>query len=118
MQQERERSQRTLALTTGAGSSPRRRSSREQEDAALSVDFDTDEGDPAEQLTDETLISIRANEILTNVWMEFNARMISKTTSKSEFYEINMDMATDLATKELQAMRDKEKKMEVCMRFL
>lgn len=121
LEQERLHTQRTLALTSGAGAgtaaSPRRRSSREQEDAALSVDFDTDDSDPEEMLTDEALISIRANEIMANVWMEFNARMVSKTTSKSEFYENNLDMATELAAKELQAKRDKERKAEVRVRL-
>lgn len=120
LEQKRNHNHTLAAITTSAStitSSSRARTSREKEDSALSVDFDAlDEeggGDSAEQLTDETLISIRANEILANVWMEFNARMISKSTSKSEFYETNMDMATALAAKELQQDRDRRKKIEV-----
>jgi hypothetical protein len=65
------------------------------------------------EVSEETLIAIRANEILTGVWVEMSARMYSKSTSKAQFFESNMNRALDLADKELQAEKDKEKQAEV-----
>jgi len=87
---------------------------RSKDADAVYIDFDLeDEEDTAEELTEEQLRSLRANEILHNVWVEYSARMYSRTTSKDEFYEDNMQMALSLADKELQAQKDARKRAEV-----
>jgi hypothetical protein len=78
---------------------------------ALSVDFDAGDMDVA--VPDETLIGIRADEILRGVWAELNGRMMTRSTSKGEFFETNMHLALDLATKELNAQRDQFQRTEV-----
>ena len=56
---------------------------------------------------DATLISNRANEILVDVWAAMNARMMSKSTSRTDFFETNMAQAVRLATQELRVQREK-----------
>jgi len=57
---------------------------------------------------DATLISNRANEILVDVWAAMNARMMSKSTSRTDFFETNMAQAVSLATQELRVQREKQ----------
>ncbi len=112
--------QRTAATAQSSSSSSTQtktpRTAAQLADGALNVDFDADtasaELDELE-VPEETLISIRANEILAGVWVEMNARMASKSTSKAEFFESNMHRALGLAATELNAKRDKLKLTEV-----
>jgi len=77
-----------------------KRVTRVDPSASITPGWDEDQAPPPE--TDEQKISKRSEEILKGVWKEFEARMYSKTTSKSEFYDTNRQMARDLAEKELE----------------
>jgi hypothetical protein len=89
----------------------RARTAADLADDGLSVDFDAADMDAA--VPDETLIGVRADEILRGVWAELNGRMMTRSTSKGEFFETNMHLALDLATKELNAQRDQQRRTEV-----
>lgn len=49
----------------------------------------------------EALINSRAQEILSNIWAKLNARLYTKSTSKTQFYETNLELAVNLAKNEL-----------------
>lgn len=51
--------------------------------------------------TRDTLINRRSEEILKNVWAEYDTRMYTKFSSKVEFFEANKEQAIELATKEI-----------------
>mmetsp|Transcript_27785 Transcript_27785/g.46674 ORF Transcript_27785/g.46674 Transcript_27785/m.46674 type:complete len:629 (+) Transcript_27785:86-1972(+) len=77
------------------------------EDEDVNVNFDLELDDP---FTEEKVLSIRAHEILEGIWQELDARMYSKSTSKNEFFESNMERARGLAEKELAV--EKEEKQQ------
>jgi hypothetical protein len=72
-----------------------------------SVSFD-EEGEEVDEVTEEMLIKIRTQEILANVWREYDTRMYTKSTTKAEFFDTNKATATELATKEIIAEREKK----------
>eukprot|EP01036_Dinobryon_divergens_P027893 gene27893-36747_t len=74
------------------------------------VDFD-EEGD--EEETDELRIKIRTQEILTNVWREYDTRMYTKSTSKNDFFETNKERAMALATKEIMEENEQRKQKAI-----
>ena len=53
-------------------------------------------------MTEEQKILFRTEAILKNVFSEYDARMYTKQTTKYEFYDINREKATQLATLEIQ----------------
>jgi len=57
-------------------------------------------------LTNEEIIEKRATEILTTIWGELDARMVTRFTSQNEFFDNNKPYAVELATKELQTSKD------------
>lgn len=69
-------------------------------DASITPFWDEDD-DSEGKLTDAQRISERSEEILRQVYSEFEARLYAKTTSRTEFFESNRQMAIDLATEEL-----------------
>lgn len=68
--------------------------------SGLAVSFDEEQDEP--EITDEEKINIRVKEILQNVWVEMDARMYAKSTSKREFFDANREKAITLAKKELE----------------
>lgn len=56
-------------------------------------------------LTDEEIIEKRSTEILTTIWGELDARMVTRSTTQSEFFDNNKAQAVELATQELQASK-------------
>ena len=75
-------------------------------DASLTPFWDEDNENEG-KLTDAQRITERSEEILRQVYSEFEARLYAKTTSRTEFYESNRQMAVDLATKELEEEKAK-----------
>ena len=63
--------------------------------------------------TDEQLIQMRADEILKTVWIEYDTRMLTKSTSKAEFLDNNKEKAYALATTEFEADRIKKQEQMV-----
>lgn len=57
--------------------------------------------------TDEEKINIRTEEILQSVWRELQTRMYVKSTSKSDFFTNNRQMAFDLALREANDRQEK-----------
>jgi hypothetical protein len=47
----------------------------------------------------------RADEILSTVWAELDARLATRTTSKTEFFEMNRENAFQLAKRELEDVK-------------
>jgi len=82
--------------------------SRENIDSeGLALSFDDEQEEP--EITDEEKLNERAKEILQNVWMEIDARMYAKSTSKREFFDANREMALALAKKELEDEKIRKK---------
>jgi hypothetical protein len=54
----------------------------------------------ADELSEEDKIKGRTEDILKNVWREFETRLYSKSTSKVEFFDANREKARTLAEKE------------------
>ena len=75
---------------------------------ARNVDFDEEMED---EETDELRIKIRSQEILANVWREYDTRMYTKSTSKNDFFEVNKERALALATKEIAEENEKRKQV-------
>jgi hypothetical protein len=72
-------------------------------DASITPEWDEDQPPAAE--TDEQMLTRRSDEILRGVWKELEARMYTKSTSRSEFFDTNRDMARGLAEQELAASK-------------
>eukprot|EP01039_Chlorochromonas_danica_P001791 gene1789-1957_t len=76
------------------------------------IDFDADSDS---ELSEEDLVRQRGEEILHNIWREYNVRMYTKSTSKQFFFDKNREQAHALAAKEIaeeraqKAARDLEK---------
>lgn len=64
--------------------------------------FNPDDEDSFEE-TYEMKISNRTEEILKSVFIEYDTRMYTKSTSRNLFYESNREMARGLAVKEYEA---------------
>ena len=64
-----------------------------------------DEEEEEEGPTYEEKLEVRTKEILQNVWVEYDARMYAKSTSKLEFFNKNREKAGALATAEFEAER-------------
>jgi hypothetical protein len=71
-----------------------------KEGSGLAISFDEEQDEP--EITDEEKINTRVKEILQNVWVELDARMYAKSTSKREFFDANREKAITLAKKELE----------------
>jgi len=82
--------------------------------ASITPHWDEDQ-EPAAP-TDEEKIVARTDEILKNVWREFETRMYAKSTSKGEFYDSNRATARELAEKEV--LEAKAKELSETVRFL
>lgn len=78
----------------------------------MGVDFD--EELPELLPTEEQMIDKRTEEILKNVWIEYDTRMFTKSTPKSDFFDANREAARVLAIKEIEAEREQKLKDEVC----
>ena len=78
----------------------------------LSKDVDFDE-DGEEEETDELRIKIRTQEILVNVWREYDTRMYTKSTSKNDFFETNKERAIALATQEIMEENELRKQKAI-----
>ena len=58
--------------------------------------------------TEPEKIAKRTDEILASVWRDYDSRLITKTSSKKDFFDANRAKATELATKELEEERSKK----------
>eukprot|EP01038_Epipyxis_sp_PR26KG_P012491 gene12491-16757_t len=63
--------------------------------------------------SDEELLMTRTKEILQSVWIEYDMRMFTKSTSKKEFFANNMEKAKELATQELQVKKEKDVQIQL-----
>lgn len=72
-----------------------------------------DDKEGYEPETVEQMIKRRADEIIKNVWIEYDTRMYTKSSSKLEFYEANIEKARELAEKEVEEQLLLQKKKEV-----
>lgn len=61
--------------------------------------------------TIEQRLERRCQEILQNVWKEYDVRMYTKSTSKREFFEMNHERAFALARKELEDEREEKRRV-------
>jgi len=77
------------------------------EETALSWDMEIAEP----EATDAEKIEVRVQEILQNVWVEMDARMYARSTSKKEFFDVNREKAVELATREMG--EEKERRKEI-----
>jgi hypothetical protein len=66
-----------------------------------------EEEEEEEGPTYEEKLEVRTKEILQNVWVEFDARMYARSTSKLEFFNKNREKACALATAEFEAERSR-----------
>lgn len=78
-----------------------------KEGSGLAISFDEEQDEP--EITDEEKINTRVKEILQNVWVELDARMYAKSTSKREFFDANREKAVALAKQELEDEKAKKK---------
>ena len=62
----------------------------------------SEETDDEKLITVEQLIENRTEEILKNVWNEFDVRMYTKSSSRMVFFEANKEQARLLAEKEIE----------------
>jgi hypothetical protein len=95
---------------------------RKQYDGDASITPFWDEDDENEGLPSEKeRIEIRTDEILRQVYSEFEARLYAKSTSRTEFFESNREMAKNLAIEEIEESKkasvetDEEKKAKRVM---
>merc|ERR1711871_703068 len=101
--EEKEEEERLLAeaATELAEAGPRKAYSG---DASITPYWDEDDENEG-RLSDAERIKERSEEILRQVYAEFEARLYAKTTSRTEFFESNREQAIELATKELEEER-------------
>jgi hypothetical protein len=78
----------------------------EENEEDTMVNFDRD---MEQEQTEEMLINIRTQEILISVWTEMDTRMYTKSTSRKQFFDENLERANKLATKEVLEQREVEK---------
>merc|ERR1719231_1229763 len=71
------------------------------DDDAMITPTGCDEEEDSSRLTDEQKITLKTEAILKTVYAEYDARMVTKQTSRSEFYDLNRERATELARIEL-----------------
>lgn len=87
---------------------------------AQGVDFDEEDED--EGPTDEEKIETRSQEILLNVWREYDSRMYAKSTTKNDFFMSNTEKAMELARVEIegekQTAAEEEKEKEANKRMM
>merc|ERR1711998_165738 len=81
---------------------------RIDEDEAIVPMWDEDQDELP--MTEEQKINFRAEAILKTVWSEYDARMITKQTSRNEFYDINREKAVELARKEINEENESKEK--------
>ena len=115
--EEKEEEERLLAeaASASAGSATDLAESRPRKasdgDASITPFWDEDDADEG-RLSDTERIKERSEEILRQVYAEFEARLYAKTTSRTEFFESNREQAIELATKELEEERMKSESEE------
>ena len=80
-------------------------------DASITPSWDQDDENEG-KLSDAERIKERSEEILRQVYSEFEARLYAKTTSRTEFFDSNRAQAIELATQELEAERLKSESEE------
>ena len=69
-------------------------------------------------VTEEQRIVFRTEAILRNVWMEYDARMFTKQTTKMEFFGANQEKARALAIAEIEEEKKvKQAQMVIMMLF-
>jgi hypothetical protein len=73
--------------------------------ASITPTWDDDEEEKGP--TYEEKLEVRTKEILQNVWVEFDARMYARSTSKLEFFNKNREKACALAKAEFEAERSR-----------
>lgn len=65
-----------------------------------------DEEEFALPQTDGEKIAKRSEEIMAGVWAEMEARMLTRSTTKKEFFDANKEKAVQLATDELEQSKN------------
>jgi len=95
-----------LPASTSASSGPRPVGI----DPSASIDpsWDEEKEDVIEALSEEASIAKRTEEILQSVWIEIDTRMYAKSTTKTEFFDANREMAKGLALKEFEEEKAKK----------
>jgi hypothetical protein len=92
----------------GKGESVER--SYEETGEAQGVDFDEEIPD---EYDEKAAVEERTKEILQGVWREMNSRMYAKSTSKLEFFNKNVEMATKLAQDEIEAQKQTQEEIDL-----
>ena len=86
------------------------------DDESITPGWDEDQD---EVVTEEQKIVFRTEAILRNVWMEYDARMFTKQTTKMEFFGANQEKARALAIAEIEEEKKvKQAQMVIIMLFL
>lgn len=80
--------------------------------ASITPGWDEEDDEVKAETVDQKLQK-RANQILKNVWIEYDTRMYAKSTSKGDFFDQNRQMAMDLARKEYDEEQSKLQEKEV-----
>ena len=95
---------------------------RDMRDGSESITPGWDEDQANEgELTAEQKLEERTNQILAQVYAEYEARLYAKSTSRTDFFDQNKAMATDLAKEEVAAaaaklaVSDEEKEAQQVM---
>lgn len=85
---------------------------RKDPEASITPYWDEDDEEKLADTLDMKL-NKRADEILHSVWIEYDTRMYTKSTSKAEFLAQNRPMALELARKEYDEEQAKLAEKEV-----
>ena len=93
-----EEGKKVRALDSGTGS-------RKELDDEASITPGWDEDQEGSPLTDEQKMLFKTEAILKTVWAEYDTRMVTKQTSRVEFYDLNRKKAEELAKIELEEER-------------
>ena len=80
---------------------------KNDEDLALAKAEDDADDEYKITETEEQKLAKRTEEILQNVWKEYQVRMYAKSTSKMVFFDSNRPMAKELAEKEFMELSSK-----------
>ena len=83
------------------------------DDVAMIFPKGCDEEEDSSRLTDEQKVTLKTEAILKTVYAEYDARMVTKQTSRSEFYDLNREKAMILARMELDEEKSIAQRIDI-----